>query len=452
MIICVFLLLFVKIVSLLDPSFLRLLVTVVIAKMKICIFMSAVFIIHVLPPFLLNIFERVVPAMFVKLTPELRIRWRLIFKLYCSILSTLAIYAASICVLFILYGHYFICFDNECNPIPSALIQFQEISSANNHKLVVDASVENMSIYSMMNPIIDCGENNKKFINKSSIFFSLIIGQRRGGTSWLRKILKSHPQIIDLNEEILRKWYNLHCSRFKFLLNERENHECTAQSMINWMNTAFLNEIEAFFCSDHHSESIDRIVFVGKIQIEQLFGDHMLSLIEYIQINQISVIHFERGASIASCLSYSMDQIERVSNVNTQSLNGFVERDRSKKNKKLSQNAIYLEPSLALDYVSRIEQKHAEFQKFVMESNETVQYMHIYYEYLMDSVYSNNAIYLKMIESFLQIEHQMNFTEVSLKREHPLPCFAKISNWKQIENKLQSMHSISAIACKKILS
>ena len=354
------------------------------------------------------------------------------------------------------YGHYLLCFDNECNPLSNTFIQFQEISKTtpeiDESMLIQNINMRNLSFYTNFTDSIHC---TNKSINRSLISLSLIIGQRRGGTSWLRHILMQHSQIIDL-AEILRIWYNTHCSQFRFLLDEE--NKCDHQSMINTINSAYLNGIKEYFCMDNTQNNQKRIVFIGKIQIEQLSLINMEMLVEYIFINNINIIHFQRAAVIASYLSYSFDEIERISNLNNNNFNDFVERNRSlTKNKKLSHKSIYLQPSLALDYVSKIEQKHRDFKSFIMKYNDDkniINYISLYYEYLMDSVHSNDIIYLQMIESFLEIESlRINSTKITeFKREHPLPCYRKIENWNEIKSKLKSVKSISAIACEKLVS
>ena len=88
------------------------------------------------------------------------------------------------------------------------------------------------------------------------------------------------------------------------------------------------------------------------------------------------------------------------------------------------------------------------------ENNNIINYISLYYEYLMDSVHSNNIIYLQMIELFLEIEPlTINSTKITkYKREHPFPCYRKIQNWSDIKNKLKSIQSISTIACEKLVS
>ena len=102
--------------------------------------------------------------------------------------------------------------------------------------------------------------------------------------------------------------------------------------------------------------------------------------------------------------------------------------------------------------------KNQEFRQFIiMENkrnrNELIDYIHIYYEYLMDSLHSNNNIYLKMIQSFLEIDQLINSTKISkYKREHPLPCYEKTENWNQLKHDLNLLKSISRMACDKLLS
>ncbi len=78
---------------------------------------------------------------------------------------------------------------------------------------------------------------------------------------------------VDL-EEILKIWFNTNCSQFSFLL---DGHTlCSAQSMVDAVATAFTVAIEEQYCS---KDSQQRMVFIGKIQIEQIAGDFMESLI-----------------------------------------------------------------------------------------------------------------------------------------------------------------------------
>ena len=283
--------------------------------------------------------------MFLKFAPN-NIKWQLVAKIYCLILFVSISLIIIITLFIILYGHYLLCFDNECNPLSNALIQFQEISKTTSENdasmLIKNINMRNLSFYTSFTESIHC---INRPTNKSLISLSLIIGQRRGGTSWLRQLLMQHSQIIDLGE-ILRIWYNTHCSQFTFFLNEE--NQCDHQSMINTINSAYLNGISEYFCMDNNLQiNKKRIVFIGKIQIEQLSLINMEIMVKYIFINNINIIHFQRGAVIASYLSYSFDEIERISNLNNNNFNDFVERNRSSaKNKKLSHKSIYLQPSL----------------------------------------------------------------------------------------------------------
>ena len=388
-----------------------------------------------------------------------KLKWTVVARFYCLILSVIITSCLIVIFTVVVYGHYFICFDKDCQPLSNALIQFQEIAvslsdqSLSDQSLSDQISPDQLSFYEFVNT-----DNNNYKINKSLIDLSLIIGQRRGGTSWLRSILMKHKQVSDLGE-ILRIWYNTHCSQFAFLLNK--TNECDHISMINAINHNYLKAIKQYFSinKNHIDNELKTVTFIGKIQIEQLSSKNMKILIKYIFVNNIKIIHFQRGATIASYISYSFDEIERLSNLNGNNFDDLVERNRSiAKNKKLSQQAIYIQPSLAIKYIIKIEKKHQEFRKFITMENKQneeklIDYIHIYYEYLMDSVHSNNNIYLKMLQSFLEIDPSINSTKITnYKREHPLPCYQKIQNWKQLKLKLNSLKSISRIACERSLS
>ncbi len=109
----------------------------------------------------------------------------------------------------------------------------------------------------------------------------------------------------------------------------------------------------------------------------------------------------------------------------------------------MTQSAIYLTPSLAVEYVRVLEGKHREFKSMVADSDVMVDYVEIFYESLLDSVYSNNVVYLQMIESFLDIEPQITSTNITAyRREHPLPCYQKIENWEEIQRELKAIGSV----------
>ena len=137
-------------------------------------------------------------------------------------------------------------------------------------------------------------------------------------------------------------------------------------------------------------------------------------------------------------------------------VDNLVERDRNIKDKKLKNRALYLEPSLAIDYVKKIDAKHEEFKFFIYhnyihDDKDIMQYIHFYYEDLLVASYNKNLIYWRMIESFLEIDHEIqSINTLTYIREHPLPCYQKIKNWNELKDYLRN--STSFAACEKLIS
>ena len=319
--------------------------------------------------------------------------------------------------------------------------------------------------------------------NNINIKLGIVIGQRRGGTTMFNARLASHPQIANAGE-MLQKYYQNNCSHFSFLthsysyslINNNKNDHCSIESLYQYLTFKYKLYIDKVF-KKYSNYNVDissineqnnyirysNFAITPKVQIEQIPESLYVGVIEYILMNDIVLINMYRSATIASFWSYQADSIERVQVFKKyKNMNQIFRRKRNDISYKKISNQINIDENLAKYYVNTIDSKRFQFLNllyFVSNNynnkrdntnynyNYNVSFITVYYEQLI-GFYS--SIYWQMVLKFLDVTQDDKLLSISLKREHPQPCWTKIQNWQQAKRELKGTKSY--FACQSLFS
>ncbi|ETO12309.1 hypothetical protein RFI_25069 [Reticulomyxa filosa] len=315
--------------------------------------------------------------------------------------------------------------------------------------------------------VFDKNPCKDSYSDKLELF--LIISQRRGGSTWLYQALDAHSQAY-VQGEYLFKWYDFHCSRFHFLVGA---------FLIFFFLKSLAHDLFLFFfiffskkkkkvvnvpkkidkelllmqssdnrCIDYSQENIAnkksteiKKRLVGfEIQIEQI-QNHLYPIFsQFVACNNITILHVQRSAAIASYWSYQADEFERMKTFN---IGKMIRRQRYEHRKHISSMALI--PTTAQKYVELIENRHQDFHiLFTAPLKKKIKYHRFFYE---DLIGEKKWLFWYAIQAFLGIEQYSIPLTTGVKREHPRSCYQRIDNWKELQTYLNSTDSI--YACQK---
>ena len=285
-------------------------------------------------------------------------------------------------------------------------------------------------------------------------FLAFILGQRRGGTTFVMHTLASHEKINDLHSsEILRRWYERTCSTFHFFYyGFNNNNNCSGQTMIKHLTFRIFAQIDNIMKKLSHTQNIDNqtrlddndnnFAVVYKLQIEQVPSHVYSDLIKFIHLNNIVIINMQRSATVASFWSYQADTIERMKVFRkSKNVHKVVTRYRTDSDYQNINYSFAIDPYLAVHYVNLIDTKRNELLNLICNyPYGTIEYLTIYYEQLIGN-YAN--VYWTMLQDILNLSHTTSLNS-DISRQHDQPCYIKIANWNVIKPKLIGTRSYHA--------
>ena len=191
-----------------------------------------------------------------------------------------------------------------------------------------------------------------------------------------------------------------------------------------------------------------------KIQLEQIYPEWMDKFVRYIYCHNLIVLHIIRLNTINIFWSHEAEAIEHSQillsdrNVDATSHARVSEKDRIE--------SFLVDIDEATWFVKTLEKNLKMLVNMIEYFPFDIKYYSFYYENIIGK-YGND--YWSSIESFLGVKKRVLHVgtkiniygnRTSLDREHKLPCYRKIENWKQLKPKLKN--SPSYYLCERELS
>ncbi|ETO25016.1 hypothetical protein RFI_12126 [Reticulomyxa filosa] len=283
--------------------------------------------------------------------------------------------------------------------------------------------------------LTECFQSKNETNDLPLLHFSVLLGQRRGGSNWAQYTLETHPQIHTLHEKTWF-WFKRHCTRFGWY-----GAKCDGYAMIEELHKWFIWPfIEGKIKCKDIVEKNERKVVLQKLEIEQFLVEHYPIFAEYVYCNNISVIHWRRAATIASFWSYQADSIERLY---TKELYKIIRRNRRDNLQRAHISELSIDSKLGHKYVQDIDYLHEQIKIFLkFYPFNQILYQEFFYEDFLGKFHLD---YWKSLQAFLNVSYFVNGSSW-IVREHPIPCYKKISNWDLIKNSL--IESDSYYACQ----
>lgn len=400
-----------------------------------------------------------------------------IFVFKCCTFCILLIFLCSYIMIF--YAHHITCYLSVslCVPYTFYISQLTPIhaaitSSDYDQMIIKQYSNRKTMFSSIQNSCKSCNSSFIPLLCQKTLKFGILLGQRHGGTNYFMDKLKSYSsenQQIYIRRELLLGWEHQSCSPFANFI-QLSNEKCNAQTFISKLDEIFSNfvtehkEIQ-ILCSKEingeqkHRKSLKtKNFFFWKLQMEQLHPSFYSSLVEYLHCHSIMVIQLIRQASIASFWSWQSQIPERVMQlISSEHQNrNFTERIKLLTHNQLllgkeeQIHSLTLDANLAAKYVKNIDTNREYLRKMIkFYKYGSIKHQQFDYE---DIIGPYSKFYWKSILAWIGID--LNFETEGRgrvrKREHPLPCFAKIENWNEVKKELYGTDSY--YACEKSVS
>ncbi len=284
--------------------------------------------------------------------------------------------------------------------------------------------------------------NVSQFINPcpSKIKIGILLAQRHGGSNWvIEELHKYRP--ISINRERLIHWESFECSTYS---KYWEQSKCTQQSLIN-----ALDKIYTVWFSKNakkcNIDSDDDYYYFFKIQIEQIPPAFFATLVNYIYCHKMIVLHLIRQATVASFWSHQAEVIERS---HTGDISTLMSKSKLSTDQHIA--TLDLDPELAADFVRKIDRNREALRKLIKLYPRSIKHQQFDYEDLIgdygEEYWTAMITWIGGQKLVLSAQHYQKV----MTREHPHPCFTKISNWKEVKALLQGTDSY--YACEKFNS
>lgn len=278
-----------------------------------------------------------------------------------------------------------------------------------------------------------CLASSFEHICPNKIKLGIIFAQRHGGSTWIENELGKYKQISIGGEQLLH-WEHSECSPFAKTF---EHKQCDKMSFINAMDIIYSNQIDDRMCRHQNKE-----YFFWNIQISQIPPYFFLTLIDYIFCHNIMILHIIRRAAVASFWSLQAQTVERMHTLDADKMRMAQSLDKEER-----ATSLLLDPYLTAKYVQTIETNRQMFAQLIKESK-CIKYQQYDYEDLIGEYahrYWESILHWIGGPKLKQNKRTNNQNEN--KREHPMPCFTKISNWKSVKEALNGTDS--CFACQK---
>eukprot|EP01083_Nonionella_stella_P190694 706229_1 len=278
-----------------------------------------------------------------------------------------------------------------------------------------------------------------------SVELGILLAQRHGGSNYVIEELATYRPML-IKRELLIPWETQQCSTFAQYF---ESTQCSKQSLIDAMDQVYFNFFAKHksICDDINKEKFTKYYYFWKVQIGQIPPHLFTTLVDYISCHNITVIHLIREASVASFWSMQSQSVERIRTMDPHRVLNLKESLSEEEHIE----SMDLEPHLAFDFVRKVDRNREILRKMIKLYPINIKHQQFDYEDLIGAFGNHywNAL-VTFIGGTELFKLKSKYRHNPMKREHPKPCFVKISNWKQVKQALNGTDSY--YACQKLHS
>lgn len=262
--------------------------------------------------------------------------------------------------------------------------------------------------------------------------WSIQLASPKSGSTLLQQMLHAHADVYFGRERLL--------DFYRRCRVEAEGH-------CGWSRTQ--QELERVF-SQYEEEPRAKVVGF-KIQYDHVPPALWPQFFQWLECNQVSVIHLTRAAVVESFWTLQAEVLdnvqlggEKANRLQIGNAGGPAAEERLAKSLSSNRQAISLDPTTAASYVRAVERQRDAYRAGILFGSFHIPYIEVQYEKLIDSMFPNVAkAEWKSICGFLDIrvrESRSNTVKV-----HPGGCKSKIQNWQEVRKALEG--TTTAVAC-----
>ena len=278
--------------------------------------------------------------------------------------------------------------------------------------------------------------------NSVNVTKFLVITTQKSGSTWFVRRLATHPEISTLDYEPLQR-YNR-----ESLLNSGNLYDWSVaeDAMIRAYRKLYNKSISKATTKSNEaiSKHKEGHILGFKVMYNQVRW-LLPELIDWCYDNNITVVHFIRGASVASYWSYNAQFLDRL-----QTGSDDVIRSEVKKQSKNTEQSEILEtnqnkidvfnPDGAASFVNNLEDVKTLVRRRFMYSVKEILYHEVIYEKIIGKF---SQIYWETLFLLLGANEKKE-TFSTLEKVHPDSCHSKIPQWEKFRERIKNTDSYFA--------
>ena len=259
----------------------------------------------------------------------------------------------------------------------------------------------------------------------------IIITTQKSGSTWFVRRLGTHRNVFTTDNEPI-EWITK--------LSLRNNGNFCSWCEIQQKIVETYQRLANFKASDKNGEKGTEALALGfKVMYSQV--RHVLpEFVHFCAMNSIRVVHFYRGASVASYWTYNAQFLDRLQTGDKNAI-------RTSKHVTVSPSLLTNEISLdivdsigAENFVKNLENLKSLFRRRFMYASNEVFYFELAYEKMIGKFADK---YWKLLFSFLDVSVD-EITNDTLSRVHTSKCNEKFSDWPNLRKRLKNTDSFFA--------